>query len=177
MDVFAYRASQYLITAGFLLTILEWLSTYFMLPVLGTVGIPVLFKDLPTAPGALLPRHRGLAVVGGRELRVQPGYDCAVLSTMRGRSLFSARSAWPFKCTIHLDSSAGVLRLVARMPFGLPVFLAGWFLPFLSDRDTSMILGGLLILALVIGFEIYQSLDSAMSVARGLNGHESRPAV
>ena len=177
MDVFAHRLSQYLITAGFLLTILEWLSTYFMVPVLGTVGIPVLFKDLRTAPGASLPQHRGVAIVGGRELRIQPGYARAVLSTMRGRSFFSARSAWPFKCTVKLDSSSGVLRLVARMPLGLPVFLAGWFLPFLSDRDTSMIVGGLLILSVVIGFEIYQSLDSAMSVARGLSGHESRPAA
>ena len=177
MDGTAYQACRILITAGLVLTVLEGIATYFMLPILGTVGIPVFFKTLRVAPGVRLLPQRGVTTVGGRQLRLLPRDGRAILSTLRGRSSFSARSSWPFKCTIQLDSSAGLLKLVASMPFGLPVLMAGWFIPFIGDRDTSMIVIGLVLVAIFVSFEIYRSLDSAMSVARGLNAQISGPAA
>ena len=175
MDIFLYRISGVLVTAGLLLTIVEAVATYIMLPVLGTVGLPVFWKRLNSRPEARLPSVRGSLVLGGRQLRVQPSGNVAVISSLRGRSIFGFRTAWPFKCTIKQLRDPGTFQLVGRAPLGLPILVAGWLL--MAGRDWTLVIWVTLFVGICVAAEIYWALDAAFAIVKALGAGAVGPAA
>ncbi len=154
-----YEFSQRLVAVGFVLTVVEWIGSRFLVPVIGTVGIPILRKRLPTSPEVRMPIGSGTRLIAGIRVRPAGVGEALVFSSMSRTSFFSIHTPCPLKCSLTRLRESQEFLLVGRFPIGFGLFVVGWAAPFVAAGDTGMsVVGGLLfVVCLVIEYVRAQS--------------------
>lgn len=165
-----YRISQWLVSAGFLLLVIEWLAVRWIVPGLGTIGVPILFRAYPAASGAGGPESNGTSQVAGVRVRVSRAGRVLRFSSQPAWSFFVLQTPCPLKGSLTHDPGSRRFRFVGRLPIGFPLLVAGWMMPALESGDTELIVAGAVLFLACVGIEIFRAFAVAARLVAARSG-------